>query len=141
MYNLEIEKKQRHKLIIIAISMVIVIVLLIVAIVAVATGKSGKKSIGGTGNGEFAIVSEDAESTEKTEAKTEQETKETEAKTEDTKSATVGAISTKTVETTTVTSTSKSLPDTGPADLLPLAATLGLMTAGATALVMKKREF
>ncbi len=125
MYNLEIEKKQKHKLITIVISMVIVIILLVVAIVAVTTNKSNQAGIiGENENDDFSIIT--------SEPKPEEDTKK-EVKTE-TKVSTVETLSTKT------TKTESKLPETGPIDLLPIAVVLGLLTSGATAFAMNKRS-
>ena len=123
MTNLEIEKKQKRSLITTAISMVVVIVLLVVAIIVTALDKKSEQGIVGIENGEFTIVSD--------EQKTE-ETKAEEPKKE-TKVVTITTDAAKAAEKET-------LPQTGAEDLLPLALTLGVLTTGAAALVLHKRE-
>lgn len=123
MTNLKIEKKQKRSLITTAISMVVVIVLLVVAIVVVALDKNGDQGIVGIENGEFTIVSDEQKTTE---------TKAEESKRE-TKVVTITTDATKAAEKET-------LPQTGAEDLLPLALVLGVLTTGATALALHKRE-
>lgn len=123
MTNLKIEKKQKRNLITTAISMVVVIVLLVVAIVVVALDKNGDQGIVGIENGEFTIVSDEQKTTE---TKAEESKKET-------KVVTITADTTKAAEKET-------LPQTGAEDLLPLALVLGVLTTGATALALHKRE-
>lgn len=124
MDNLEIEKKQKQKLITIVISMVTVILLLVTAIAVVALGKNDEQGNADAENGEFSIIDEG-------EGKDDLATKEkkTEAK--------VVKIST---QTTMGPGIEDVLPETGATDLLPLALILGVLTTGATALAMNKRE-
>ena len=158
MYNLEIEKKQRYKLIAIAASLMIVIVFLVVAIVVVTNGKAGKNNIGGIDNGEFAMVEgdENAKSEEVVEGAdngeaTEAENTETES-TESENGSVIGAISTEisegnensaaesTPKEESSAETTDHLPKTGAEDLLPIALMLGMFTIWATSAVMAKRE-
>lgn len=127
MYNMEIEKKQKHKLAAIVIGMVIVIVLLVVAIVIVTTNKSTQTNvISETESNEFLI--------DNNEAKTETKPEETKTETVTKKETKVETISTKTTKNT------EKMPATGPVDLLPIAIVLGLMTTGVTAFAMNKRK-
>ena len=116
MTNLEIETKQRQKLIVIAAGMAIIVVLLVGAIIMVACNKKNDHGITGIENGEFTIVGD-------------------EQKTEEPK-----ADSTTTINDDAKDSQTESLPATGATDLLPLALILGVLTTGATALAMNKRE-
>ncbi len=114
MNNLEIEKKQRGKLISIIVSMVVVIALLVTAVAMVAIEKANKKEADEIGDNGFTILDDN----KNTETKKEQ------------KVTTITKISTE---------TSESLPTTGATDLTPLAFGLGAITTAATAIVMKKR--
>ena len=124
MNNLEIEKKQRQKLITIVASMVAVILLLVTAIAVVALGKNDEQSDANTENGEFSIIDEGEG---KDDLATEE--KKTEAK--------VVKIST---QTTAKLETEDILPETGATDLLPLALVLGGLTAGVAAFAVNKHE-
>lgn len=126
MTNLEIETKQRQKLIVIAAGMAIIVVLLVGAIIMVACNKKNDHGITGIENGEFTVVGD--------EQKTE-EPKVEESKTEEPK-----ADSTTTINDDAKDSQTENLPATGATDLLPLALILGVLTTGATALAMNKRE-
>ena len=132
MYNLEIEKKQRRKLIAITLCMVAVIVVLIVAIALVVAGKSSNKpAISDAEAGEFSLVDDSTKTEEKkTEAKTETKTE----------ASTIGKISTQTKPEAAPTEIANSVPSTGPEDLLPVALLLGALTTGVTALALNKRK-
>ncbi len=134
MYNLEIEKKQRRKLIAITLCMVAVIVVLIVAIALVVAGKSSNKpAISDAEAGEFSLVDDSA--------KTEEKKTETEAKTETkAEASTIGKISTQTKPEAAPTEIATSVPSTGPEDLLPVALLLGALTTGVSALALNKRK-
>lgn len=126
-YNEVDDKKERRKIISIATAVAVLILVLVVAIIVVATGKSTGKNLGGDENASFVIE----ETTEESES----------SESEESEGSTLGTITTDTVvvEKPTTDKAPEAMPDTGPADLLPIALLLGGLTTAGTTVLMRKR--
>lgn len=130
MYNTEIDKKERNKIIAIAAAAATLILVLVVAIIVVATKKPAE-NIGGNENSSFAIEEENEGEA------VEEPTEETESGASE-----LGSLTTETIvaEEPTTDKAPAEIASTGPEDILPVALVLGILTTAATAVVMKKAE-
>lgn len=142
MYNTDVDKKERQKIIAIATATAGLILALVIAIIVVAVQRPSE-NLGGEENGSFSI----SEGTEDQKPAEDEKPEESEGSESEDEGSKLGEISTKpetTVPEVPGESTTDKMPEeitsTGPADVLPMALMLGVLTSVATAAVMKKAE-